>query len=462
MKKIYLPLVAMLMATSTLLANNIQLANTGLSDQNTGNHTSKIGFDVSWENSWRTSSNEKNWDAAWIFVKFRKKGASSWLHATLQTSGHTAATGSNVTVPSDGKGAFIYRSADGVGAVNFTGNKLVWSYGSDGVADADSVEINVYACEMVYVPQGAFYAGSNGSEDGHFRRGDKDSAFLISSENSLTISTNAANLYWTAAGSSGPASGTLPAVFPKGFKAFYCMKYECSQQQYVDFLNNLDEARAATRNPGGFTKAHPALEAPFPERALGFLSFNDHGAYADWAGLRPMTELEYEKASRGANIAPLPNEFAWGNTTVSYTSSLSEDGTTNETALSGNAHYYNNWFNRPLRSGAYATSTSTRVSSGGTYYGIMEMSGNLYERVISVGTANGKTFTGEHGDGNLAADGSSDIASFSTSTFYGFRGGHYLLSGATTQLATSYRGVAGLNDLSRSAASGIRCVRTVE
>lgn len=457
-----MPLVALLLATTSLFANNIQLANTGLSDQNTGNHTSKVGFDVSWENSWRTSSNEKNWDAAWIFVKFRKKGASSWQHATLGTDGNTAGSGSTIKVPSDGKGAFVYRSADGIGAVNFTGNKLVWNYGGDGVADADSVEINVYACEMVYVPQGAFYTGSNGSEDGHFRRGDKDTTFLIAGENSLTISTNAANLYWTAAGSSGAPSGSLAASFPKGFKAFYCMKYECSQQQYADFLNNIDAARAATRNPGGFTKAHPDLEAPAPERAQSSLSYEDHGAYADWACLRPMTELEYEKASRGANIAPLPNEFAWGNTTISYTSSLSEEGTTNETALTGNAHYYGNWYNRPLRSGAYATSTSTRVSSGGTYYGIMEMSGNLYERVISAGTTNGKTFAGEHGDGNLAADGTSDITSFNTSTFYGYRGGSYQAAGATAPLCISYRGLAGLNDASRNASGGIRCVRNAE
>jgi len=92
----------------------------------------------------------------------------------------------------------------------------------------------------------------------------------------------------------------------------------------------------------------------------------------------------------------------------------------------------------------------------------MEMSGNLSERVISLGTTNGKTFNGEHGDGNLAADGTSDITSFNTPTFYGYRGGHYLLGAAPDQLRTSHRGLAALNDNSRGANYGIRCVRTAE
>ena len=56
-------------------ANNIQLANVLLNGQNTGSQYSIINFDVSWENSWRTITNETNYDGAWIFVKFRKKAA---------------------------------------------------------------------------------------------------------------------------------------------------------------------------------------------------------------------------------------------------------------------------------------------------------------------------------------------------------------------------------------------------
>ena len=48
------------------------------------------------------------------------------------------------------------------------------------------------------------------------------------------------------------------------------------------------------------------------------LSWPDLCAYADWAALRPMTELEYEKACRGPNN-PVLGEYAWGNTSISLT-----------------------------------------------------------------------------------------------------------------------------------------------
>jgi hypothetical protein len=40
---------------------------------------------------------------------------------------------------------------------------------------------------------------------------------------------------------------------------------------------------------------------------------NRMAAFADWSGLRPMSELEYEKACRGYNTPAVPNEYAWGN-----------------------------------------------------------------------------------------------------------------------------------------------------
>jgi hypothetical protein len=37
------------------------------------------------------------------------------------------------------------------------------------------------------------------------------------------------------------------ANWPNGFNAFYCMKYEVSQQGYVDFLNTLTYTQQVTR-----------------------------------------------------------------------------------------------------------------------------------------------------------------------------------------------------------------------
>lgn len=473
MKKIFIFCLATVLSFG-VFANNITVANTSVSGQNTVSHFSMIGFDVTWENSWRTSTNEQNWDAAWVFVKFRKKGTTSWLHATFNyaapgdavSCGHTPGAGAFIKTPADGKGVFIYRSNDGFGTANYTGNKLRWNYSADGVLDTDSVEVNVYACEMVYVKQGAFYLGSNGSENGHFRKGNVDSAYLVNSENAITIGTATGNLYYQSYSYSGDQQGPIPAAFPKGYNSFYIMKYECSQQQYADFLNNIDAARATIRNGGPFTGTHPNLIAPFPERAYSNASFDDNAAFSDWSALRPMSEMEFEKACRGYNIQPLPNEFAWGNTTQidALASNITNDGTNNEAFSTGNVNF-GFGMGRPVRCGAFATSSTTRTSSGGSYYGAMELSGNVWEFTVTAGTPIGRQFTGVHGDGYIAADGRANINIVGTTdaNIYGLRGGGF--NNSTTSFLSisdryyAYYGAAtGMNY--RTTNYGIRNVRT--
>lgn len=57
-------------------ANNIQVTNASL----TGNNGTFafIQFDLSWENSWR-GGGLSNWDAAWVFVKYRDV-SNVWHH----------------------------------------------------------------------------------------------------------------------------------------------------------------------------------------------------------------------------------------------------------------------------------------------------------------------------------------------------------------------------------------------
>ena len=62
------------LASMSTWANNITVSNTSLGPQNTGNQTIAIHFDVAWENSWRTSNNESNYDGAWLFAKYRNNG----------------------------------------------------------------------------------------------------------------------------------------------------------------------------------------------------------------------------------------------------------------------------------------------------------------------------------------------------------------------------------------------------
>ncbi|MDD5081418.1 MAG: hypothetical protein PHC58_05465 [Candidatus Omnitrophica bacterium] len=55
----------------------------------------------------------------------------------------------------------------------------------------------------------------------------------------------------------------------------------------------------------------------------------------------------------------------------------------------------------PLRNGFAARSGTNRQTSGGSYYGVMEMSGNVWERAVTLGTSYGRAFDGTHGDGVL-------------------------------------------------------------
>ena len=464
-KNFSLLFVGLLLTSLQIRANNIVLANVALNGQNTGSQNSLINFDVSWENSWRTITNEANYDGAWIFAKFRKKSSSLWQHATINATGGTVPASSVLQVSLDGKGVWIYQAlpplADFTGNVNYTGAKIRWNYGVDGVLNTDSVEIRVFAVEMVYVPGGPYKLGTGGAESNHFYNATTNNPYDVTSEGPITVGLTLGNLSYPAGGLSGDQGGPIPAGFPKGFNAFWIMKYEASQQQYVDFLNNLDLARATNRNPNYFTGTHPNLVAPQPERELSNMAILDYLAWADWACLRPFTELEYEKACRGYNQVPVPNEYPWGNTTILPTTTVTNPGTANELANNGNANYNTN--GTPLRCGIYATGVSTRQSSGGTFYGVMDMAGGEYETVISVGSAAGRAFTNVNGDGSLDLNGDANVAAWpAISSGYGLRGGSY--ADVPARLTTSDRATGFYNGVisSRPGTLGIRVARTAE
>lgn len=468
-------LIIALATIGTVSANNIAVSNSSIVNQNTTGHYTHVKFDISWENSWRTSTHEKNWDAAYVFVKYRIPPMNTWYHATLNyvdgtaaNDGNTEPTGATINAASDGKGAFIYKSADGIGNANYTGAQLRWNYGVDGLNDEDSVEICVFAIEMVYVPQGAFYAGDGSvtTVQGNFEDGVSGNPFYVTSENQITLGGGGAGSLGNNNRTGMPAatnedfhdglSKTLPAAFPKGFNAFYCMKYEITQGQYADFLNKLNLTQATARYMGSYntnaqsiTGTHPNFAADAPDRALMQVNYDDFLTYLDWSGLRPMTELEYEKASRGSRgigFLPTPDEYAWGDVSIkggpAYV--ITNPGLPNETVNAattvGNAAYNYTNNSRSYRVGTFAASIATpnRVEAGATYYGIMEMSGNAGELAMSVGRSEGRSFTGDHGDGEVTAAGSYDVISWPTSFWgLGIRGGGY--NSPNSQLRTSSR-----------------------
>ena len=63
----------------------------------------------------------------------------------------------------------------------------------------------------------------------------------------------------------------------------------------------------------------------------------------------------------------------------------------------------------------------------------MEMSGHCWERTVSVGRPEGRSFTGTHGDGNLLANGNA-----SNTDWPGFISGQ----GVNTAIGCGYRGGA--------------------
>ena len=163
---------------------------------------------------------------------------------------------------------------------------------------------------------------------------------------------------------------------------------------------------------------------------MDYLSWGDIAAYLDWAALRPMTELEYEKACRG-NLPPVVNEYAWGTASATSLSALLNTSQSTEASNTSGANLVsNNAFSGPVRGGIFATVSSNRIQAGSGYYGIMELSGNVWEQTVPISNANARSFSNVVGDGTLATDGNAVVTTWPVSSDVGIRGGSYTSAGA--------------------------------
>ena len=449
MKKLLL--IAFLFYTSSIYSNAINVTNLSL---NTA--AQEVSFDLQWENSWRVDSISApfNWDAAWVFVKFAECDSTSsitelqWEHGKLNTniSAHTfnnlePVLNNGTTGMADSLGVMLRRTTNDF----FTNaGPTAITLNVNNIDPTKTYHIRVVAIEMVYVNQGAFDIGGNSNYNSF-------DSINITSENATTI---------TSLASGANASIDLSANYPKGFGAFHCMKYEISSGQYVTFLNTIDATQsssrfantAASRNTitNAGTGLYEKYETQRPDRVANYVGWDDLLSYLDWSGLRPMTELQYEKACRGPEDIVV-DEYAWGTTNIQNGVQFTgfENGT--EFFVNGLANCtYNNVVyvggdggRGPARCGIFALPTnSTREQSGATHYGIMEMSGNVYEFCINVssftdavtGTVN---YTGNWGDGYLDATGNWDVVGWPPAgSGSGQRGGAYSSNALNLRLAS--------------------------
>jgi formylglycine-generating enzyme required for sulfatase activity len=459
------------LAAVSALANNIVVTNVTV--LNAANGLADIRFDLSWDNSSHNSWAENggslmmtNWDAAWVFVKFRAAGG-RWQHAILNASGHVTTGGTQIepgtNMLGQPVGAFVHRAADGNGTLNCTAMSLKWNYAATGLGGTNAVDVSVHAIEMVYIPQGAFYVGSGGTEYNAFYAGTNPAQpYQITSEAAITVGTNGLN-YMQNNGNAGDSQGPIPAAYPKGYNGFYMMKYEISQGQYTDFLNFLDPGMATTRFLNYYGSYRNTIlqtgllyTCDTPDRACNCISWPDLITYLKWAALRPMDELEFEKACRGP-LYPVPNEYPWGDTLVTYmTGFAGADGSGTETATPTNANVnIGTYIAGPVRVGIFATANSGRRDAGAGYYGVMNLADNVLESTVSVGNPTGRAFTAEPGDGNewVMASTWPDGSNYGM----GCRGGYYYDSGSFSR--TSDR-IEAFTSSGRSSAIGGRGVRS--
>ncbi len=442
------------LGTKDAVANNLSISNFSVYEMNTASNNITFTCDVNWDNSWR---NTTNYDAIWIFLKYSTDAGVTWSHASMSANGVTppgfnVPTNFEIIVPSDEKGFFLQRTDLSLGNVATQSVRFIWDYAQDGLSDAAAMAANtvnkIFGIEMVHVPQGAFYAGDdNSSSEYKFQQGSADNdPWYISSETSITTTNSAGDgFYYQNSGATGEdASGTvflIPTSFPKGYQSFYQMKYELTEDQWVSFFNTLSPAAKANRditssteggkNSDGIVKRNTVswdssnmsskATTLRSDRPVSFISWLDLLAYADWAGLRPMTELEFEKSVRGIDVFPVADEYAWGK--ASYNDALAgeiypdSDEGGSEQVFDGASNLNRNslgWSSGdgrvggnaqgqagPLRVGIFAESSTNRSTSGASYYGSMELSGNLHEMVVTIGRQGGRQFLGTHGDGEL-------------------------------------------------------------
>lgn len=426
MKKIAF-LFAFTLISNFLIGNGLNITNVSYTEG-----TNTIDCTVSWENSWYdTSGSDDMYDGVWLFVKYAPSGGDNWHHADMSS----VSSSEYSFVSSDDKGVMVWDNSAHTGTVTMTVSITLSSL------IGNFHDFKVFGMEMVYIPEGPFYAGDGYSEQTFHMNGDTLTPLHITSSDQIN--------YGTGPGEYGQTINNIniSSTYPKGYKSFWVMKYKITAQQYVDFLNCLSRVQQNNRVKADisglevvndFVMSNHSVFISNPikcdnmigtgnvefycdrnqnsipneiddgqDRALNYLSGNDLFAFLDWAALRPYCELEYEKLCRGP-LVPVAGEYPWGSTDLNGPGQTINIGQANETysnvgILEG---IYNNSSGQCLRVGATATANSTRKMASASYFGVMDIA-NKNEFLIPISY---QAFYGDnnYGDGMLNTLGFSD------------------------------------------------------
>ena len=397
-------------------ANNLKIGTPSFSNKQTT--TLDVSFSVSQSNTFSTPTNtcstDTAKDCAWIFMKYSTNSKTGpWNHCTITgvSSGDDAST--TIQSVSDSKGVFIFANANR--SQWTSGNVTVrWNFGADGLGSTlpSEIRFRVMGIEMVYISTGSYVynvGGIGGSGSNNFGAG---SQVVVASTGD--VPTGCSNNW------------------PNGYRAFYLAKYEVSQRQYADFLNTVDPNGTSGSAYYDVTQYNQNqyyilidisrqigdryfVASGMDNIGCNCMSDSDSKAYAAWSGLRPMTEMEFERAGRGCNNT---NIWPWGN--VDPSSGNTQD---NRSGTSYHCELY--YANCVIGSnvgpvGQYLSGlnisgspqTRTSAQTGASPYGIADLSGNDNEEVIRCDY----TTTPTNGTGQISSG---------TWQLYLIRGGNY-------------------------------------
>ncbi|MGI6259010.1 MAG: formylglycine-generating enzyme family protein [Anaerolineaceae bacterium] len=140
--------------------------------------------------------------------------------------------------------------------------------------------------------------------------------------------------------------------------AFWIDKYEVTNAQYE--LCVADGACAKPNNDRSHTRVNYYGNPEYADHPVVFVDWYQANSYCEWAGGRLPTEAEWEKAARG----PEGNLYPWGN----------------DDANCSLANYNQGSYDQP-NSCVGDTSQVGSYPEGASYYGVMDMAGNVWEWV---------------------------------------------------------------------------------